>query len=264
MINWRPGAKIVAKIPGKHCADEAEFMERKRILITGGTGALGSEIVRALSRSTPAFEVTANYHRDANRAEELHLETNCDLFCADVGDEAQVAQMFEKSSPLFAVIHAAGTAHDGLLLKQSRAMWNESLCINADAAFFIARAALQEPKNGGLANGGRLIFLASRVGEQGRAGQSSYAAGKAATVALMKCAAREGAMRKVAVNAVCPGFVLSDMNASLSTPHLDQARKSSITQQFGNASETAGLVQWLLSESAASISGQVFYCDNRL
>ena len=249
-------------------------MEQKRILVTGGTGALGSEILRALSRSTPAFNVTANYYRDANRAEELHRETNCDLFCADVGDEAQVAQMFEKlmfenlmfekSSPLFAVIHAAGTAHDGLLLRQSRVMWNKSLRINADAAFFIARAALQEPKNGGLANGGRLIFLASRVGEQGRAGQSSYAAAKAATVALMKCAAREGAQRKVAVNAVCPGFVLSDMNASLSTPHFDQARKSSITQQFGSAEETACLVHWLLGESAANISGQVFHCDNRL
>lgn len=239
-------------------------MELKRVLITGGTGALGSEIVRALSRSTPAFEVTANFHHDVHCAEKLQRETHCKLHRADVGNEAQVAQMLQKLSPLFAIIHAAGTAHNGLLVKQSRATWNESLRINADAAFFIARAALQETKNGGLPNGGRLIFLASRAGEQGRAGQTSYSAAKAATLALMKCAAREGAERNIAVNAVCPGFVLSAMNASLSTPHLEQARQESLTQQFASASETAGLVQWLLGESASGVSGQVFHCDNRL
>jgi len=234
-------------------------MEQKRVLVTGGTGALGNEIVRALRRSTPAFEVTANYYRDRPRAMELQNETRCHLYQADVGDEAQVKEMFEDLPPFFAIVHAAGVSHDGLLAKQSRAQWNESLRINADAAFLIAREALQK-----LERGGRLVFLASRVGEQGGAGQSSYAAAKAATLALMKCASREGAERRITVNAICPGFVLSSMNNNLSTPRLEQARKSSVTQQFGQASETASLVQWLLSESASGISGQVFHADNRL
>lgn len=239
-------------------------MAQKRVLVTGGTGALGAEIVRVLSRSTPAYHVRANFSRDVERASALKKQTGCALHHADMSDETQVDAMFFKLSPLFAIVHAAGVSHDGLLLRQSHATWNDSLRVNADAAFLVARAALQELENGGLEHGGRLIFLASRVGEQGGAGQTSYAAGKAAMLALMKCAAREGAERRIAVNAICPGFVPSTMNDNLSTPRLQQARQSSVSREFGKASETAGLVQWLLGEASAGISGQVFHCDNRL
>lgn len=234
-------------------------MAEKRVLVTGGTGVLGGEIVRALTRSTPAFDVTASFRNNAKRASELQSETGCRLFQADVGDETQVETMCENSSPLYAVVHAAGVACDALLLRQSRATWNDVLQTNADGAFLVARAALQK-----MQRGGRLIFLASRAGEQGKAGQTAYAASKAATLALMKCAAREGAERRIAVNAICPGFVISAMNAGLSTPRLEQARRSSIYNQFGAASETASLVLWLLQEASAGISGQIFHCDNRL
>ena len=234
-------------------------MLEKRVLVTGGTGVLGSEIVRTLIRSTPAYAVTANFRSDSERAVSLQSETGCALHQADVGDEAQVEVMFKKLSPLFAVVHAAGTSEDELLLRQSRMAWNDTLRVNADGAFLVARVALQK-----LETGGRLIFLASRVGEQGRAGQTAYAASKAAMLALMKSTAREGADRRIAVNAICPGFVPSAMSDGLSAEHLQQARRASVYNEFGSASQTAKMVQWLCSEASDGISGQIFHCDSRL
>jgi NAD(P)-dependent dehydrogenase (short-subunit alcohol dehydrogenase family) len=234
-------------------------MISRAILVTGGTGALGSAIVCALAGSTPGVHVVANFHRDQTRAQQLQSETGCAIFRADVGDERQVAALFKVlPMPLYAVIHAAGIARDALLMRQSRADWESVLRVNLDSAFLVARAALEE-----LQDGGRLIFLASRAGENGRGGQTAYAASKAGMLALMKCAAREGASRRLAVNAVCPGFVPSAMNEAGSTPGTKAARCASVFNALGAAEETASLVQWLLSEEAGAVSGQVLHCDSR-
>jgi acetoacetyl-CoA reductase len=238
-------------------------MERKSatervVLVTGGTGVLGAQIVRVLSAEAE-YSVAVNFAHDEERAAQLQRETGCELRRADVGDEAEVASLFASLPPLYAVVHAAGIARDALLVKQSRTAWDETLRINCDGAFLVARAALQK-----LDDGGRLIFLASRAGERGRAGQTAYSATKAAQIALMRNAAREGASRRIAVNAVCPGFVPSAMNAALSTPALDAARRESVWNEFGTARQVASTVKWLLGEEAAEISGQVFHCDSRL
>lgn len=226
------------------------------VLVTGGTGAIGSEIVRALSKE---YLVTANFTRDEKRAFVLKTESGCALQRADVGQESEVEKLFEKLPPLFAVVHAAGLARDELMVKQRRAAWDETLRVNCHGAFLIARAALEK-----IEDGGRLIFIASRVGERGRVGQSAYAASKAAVMGLMKCAAREGAARKITVNAICPGFVPSAMNENLNAASHAAARRESVFDEFGTAQQVAGLVLWLLNVEAAGISGQVFHVDSRL
>ncbi|MDQ3815055.1 MAG: SDR family oxidoreductase, partial [Armatimonadota bacterium] len=164
-------------------------MEPEVVLVTGGTGTLGGEIVRALCAAS-RWQVLANYRRDDERAERLQRATGCALFRADVGSEAEVEAMFAQLPPLFAVVHVAGIAPDALLLRQSRAAWHETLRVNTTGAFLVARAALRK-----LEAGGRLLMLASRVGEHGNRGQGAYAASKAAVIALVKCAAREGGAR---------------------------------------------------------------------
>lgn len=235
--------------------------ETKTVLVTGGTGAIGSEIVRALVRSYPDFQIIANYSHNHERAEKLRAETGCALYRADISSENAVQELFFSRfpSPLYAVIHAAGITRDALLLRQTRAEWDQNLSINLESAFLVARASLEK-----LEEGGRLIFLASRVGETGNRGQSAYAAAKAALLALAKSAAREGARRCLKINAICPGFVPSAMTENLSAPALEAAQKASLFGEFGAAEETAELVAWLLSPGSGNISGQVFHADNRL
>lgn len=272
------------------------------VLVTGGTGALGSEIVRLLCAhnsnqnlscknvSDEQWRVAANYARDEKRALQLQAETGCQLMRADIGDEAQVEKLFRALvkptnenatnenavsiagtvsmnadtaasaglARLFAVVHAAGVSSDALLVGQTGASWHETMRVNAGGSFLVARAALRF-----LEDGGRLILLASRVGEQGAAGQGAYAASKAATLALMRSAAREGAHRNLAVNAICPGFVPSEMSTSLSEMRLEKARQSSVFARFGTPREVAATVQWLLGSDAAAISAQVIHCDSR-
>lgn len=230
------------------------------VLVTGGTGVLGSEIVRALSQiSSGSFSIVANFHSDQQRAHVLQNATGCELLRADIGDEEQVNTLFDALPPLFAVIHTAGINRDGLLVKQAHADWDATQRANLDGAFLIARRSLEK-----LQDGGRLIFFTSRVGQIGGAGQTAYAASKAGVLALMQSAAREGATRRLAVNAICPGFVPSSMNNGLSAKALQNARHASVFDEFGGARETASLVHWLLSMEAAAVSGQVFHCHSRL
>lgn len=269
----RPAARPAARI-------EAQLQAPLRtVLVTGGTGAIGGAIVAALCRQntgaqtrgaeaagaeTPSanalrWRVVAGYARDDERARAVREATGCEIHRADVGDEAEVEAMFGRWPEPFAVVHAAAVSRNALLGRQTRAEWRETLRVNADGAFLVTRAALSN-----LRDGGRLLLLASRVGERGSRGQGAYAASKAACLALMRCAAREGAVRGISVNAICPGFVPSALTRSLPAQRLEQFRRDSVLGRFGSPREVAATVLWLLREDAAAVSGQVIHCDSRI
>lgn len=237
----------------------------KTVLVTGGTGAIGSAIVRAIvakstTSSTRCWNVVANYTQDKQRAQQLQSETGCGLHRADIADENETRAMFSEIENLFAVVHCAGVSHNNLLMRQTPEEWRETMRVNSDGAFLVTRESLKAlPRNG------RLILLASRVGERGNAGQSAYAASKAAVIALTKCAAREAGKSGVCVNAICPGFVLSDLTQSLPDKVLQNFRAQSVFGEFGGGGEAvASAVLWLLSDAAREVSGQIIHCDSRV
>ncbi len=222
--------------------------------MTGGTGTLGGALVRALCADGVA--VVANYFRDEERALRLQRESGCAIVRADIGDESAVGALFQSLPPICAVIHTAGIARDALLLRQSRESWRETLRINATGAFLVTRMALEN-----LEDGGHLILVASRVGERGATGQSAYSANKAAILGLMKCAAREGAARKLCVNAICPPFVPSALSENMSGNELATLHRQSVSGNAGDARTFVSAARWLLSEG---VSGQVIHCDDRM
>ncbi len=226
------------------------------ILITGGTGTLGAALTRALCQENR--QVVAHFWHDEKRAAQLQNETGCTLQRAEISDENAVRQMFAALPPLFAVIHAAGIARDALLLRQSPQSWHETMNVNLTGAFLVAREALQT-----IENGGRLLFFASRVGERGAAGQVAYAASKAATIALMRCAARESAER-LSVNAICPPFVPSALAETLNEGAFSALQTQSLSGHFGETASLMGAVRWLLGEEGKRVSGQVIHCDDRI
>lgn len=239
---------------------------QRTVLVTGATGAIGSQIVRDIVRDRcqsstrfAAGRVVAGYNRSDRLAHDLQAESGCDLRQADIGEEARVEALFNGLDDLFAVVHCAGIARDALLVKQSRASWDETMRVNATGTFLVVRQSLRY-----LGFGGRLIVLASRAGERGAVGQSAYAASKAATIALVQSAAREGAQRRICVNAICPGVVSSTMTQTLNTKRQDELASQSVFGTFGSAQAVSSVVQWLLGEVGGEVSGQVIHCDSRL
>jgi 3-oxoacyl-[acyl-carrier protein] reductase len=236
----------------------------KVVLVTGASGAIGSAIVRALCEEKGAsfsskYFVVAHYHRNEARARVLQEATNCDLKCADVGDERAVEAMFANLPPLFAVIHAAAISRDGLLLRTSPAVWRQTLRVDLDGTFLVTRAALNS-----LEDEGRLILVASRVGESGAAGQGTYAAAKGGVLGLMRAAAHEAAARHITVNALCPGWIASSMTNGSSEAAAARRQARSVFGRGGDVAAVVSATQWLLSEAARDVSGQVIHCDSRM
>ena len=222
---------------------------RPAILVTGGTGVLGSAIVAALRARDQS--VVANFWRDENRAQTLAARTGCALWRADARDESAVERMFGAGA-FGAVIHAAGANRDALLLRTSPANWRAQLRWS-DAAFLVTRASLEH-----LPRGGRLLLIASRVGERGNLGQSAYAASKGALIGLMRAAAAE--RRDLSINAICPGYAPSDL-ASLGAFELEKRASQNVLSGADARESLAALCVWALG---AAVSGQVWRPDCRI
>lgn len=224
----------------------------KRVLVTGGTGRLGAALVKTFVDER--WHVTANFYRDARRAEQLQRATHCELMRADVSSEREAESLFENKN-FDAVVHLAARSHDALLLRTSNEMWLQSRR-DLDAAWLITRASLRF-----LPRGGHLILLSSRVGERGNAGQSAYGAHKAATLGLMRAAAREGRDEGICVNAVCPGFASSTLAKALS-PELLARRETENALPGADATHSfAAFCAWLLGSKQ---SGKVWRPDCRI
>ena len=223
---------------------------RSKILVTGGTGTLGRAIVAQLRARD--YLVVANYLRDETRARELADLTGCTLARADVRDENAIQTLFE-THQFDAIIHAAGTGCDALLLRTSDEMWRAQMDWTT-AAWLLTRAGLRN-----LPAGGRLMLIASRVGERGSAGQNAYAASKGAMIGLMRAAAAE--RRDLKINAICPGYAPSQLSQNLGKKVLAQRQRENLLPESDAAESLAQMCLYLLN---AEISGQVWRPDCRL
>ncbi|MGZ9006459.1 MAG: SDR family oxidoreductase, partial [Burkholderiales bacterium] len=146
----------------------------------------------------------------------------------------------------------AGIALDGLLLRLPEDDFDRVLAVNLKGAVSSARAAVKIMMR---AKTGRIVFISSVVGEMGNAGQTAYSASKAALLGVTKSIAREYASRNITVNAVTPGFIDTDMTASLT-----DAQKAGISSavplgRTGTAREVASAVVYLASDEAAYVTG---------
>jgi len=233
-------------------------------LVTGAQRGIGAAIARKLGRDGFSLALAAR-SADALRtfAGELAAEgIDAQAFPCDVSDAAQVELLIkgvqDRFGRLDALVNNAGITRDGLLLRMKEEDWDAVIDINLKSVFLLSKAALRmlmkSPQ-------GRIVNISSVVGVTGNPGQTNYAASKAGIIGFTKAVAREYASKGLTANAVAPGFIETEM-----TGHLNEAQKAAALQaipsgRLGKGDEVAAAVSFLVSPSAAYITGQVLCVD---
>jgi 3-oxoacyl-[acyl-carrier protein] reductase len=176
----------------------------------------------------------------------------------DVGLSADVEALFAAAKEAFGrvdiLVNNAGITRDGLLMRMKDEDWDAVLDTNLKGAFYCCRAAAKIMSK---QRSGRIVNISSVVGEMGNAGQANYAASKAGLIGMTKSIARELARRNVTVNAIAPGFIVTDMTDALSDQVKEGLRDQIPLARLGEAQDIAHAVAFLASEQAGYITGQV-------
>jgi len=231
----------------------------KVAVVTGASRGIGRAIVLALAAQNAKVVASA---RSAAALEELVAEVKAagGEALAVVGDVAVAAdadQLIEAAVATFGrvdiLVNNAGITRDGLLLRMKDEDWDAVLDTNLKGAFLCTRAAAKVMSKQRV---GRIINISSVVGEMGNAGQVNYCASKAGLLGLTKSVARELARRNVTVNAITPGFIVTEM-----TDVLPEKAKAELEAQIplgrlGSIDDIAHAVLFLASDQAAYITGQ--------
>jgi 3-oxoacyl-[acyl-carrier protein] reductase len=238
------------------------MLSKRVALVTGASRGIGRAIAIALAED--GLFVIVNF--TANEAAAAETLAACKdkggegaLLRFDVADAEQVEkaikQIATEHGRLDVLVNNAGIAINGLLLRTKKEDWARTLDVDLSGAFHCAKAAARYLLK---AEHGRVVNISSVVGEQGNAGQVSYAAAKAGLIGMTKALARELASRAVTVNCVTPGFIETDMTDE----HLPQEAREGLLKQIplgriGRPEDVAEAVRFLVSSRASYITGQV-------
>ena len=233
-------------------------------IVTGGAQGIGRSIARLLAQHGARLVISdMNLEQAEKTASELSSpDQKCLAVQANVTDGKQVGKMVDHVIKEFGridiLVNNAGITRDGLLLRMKEEDWDTVLDVNLKGAFHCIKAVLPAMIK---RRRGRVVSIASVVGVMGNAGQSNYAASKAALIGLTKSVAREYAGRGITANAVAPGFVDTAMTYKLSAEIKEGMMKQIPLARFGTSEDVAHAVHFLVSEEAGYITGQVLHVN---
>lgn len=225
-------------------------------LVTGGNRGIGLAIAQSLAKAGHRVVVT---YRSGDAPSEF-LAVKMDVTSSE-SVEAAFAEIEEKWGTPEVIVANAGITKDGLVLRMSDTDFEDVINANLTGAFRVARRATK-----GLLKlkRGRLIFIGSVVGGVGAAGQVNYAASKSGLLGMARSFARELGSRGITANVVAPGFVETDMTATLDEKRREEIAKSVPLGRFCSADEIAMVVTFVASPDAGYITGALIPVDGGL
>lgn len=239
-------------------------LEGRVALVTGGARGIGRAICEKLATegATVAMvdimpdvaEKTASEFR-ANGFEAFAVAANIAKY---EDAESAVKAVTEKYGRLDILVNCAGITRDTLMLKMTEQDWDAVIAVNLKGVFNMTKAAIRPMMK---ARYGRIVNISSVVGKMGNVGQANYSASKAGVLGLTKTTAREFASRNITANAVCPGYIATDMTEKLPQEARDAFLVNIPLKRAGQASDVAGVVCFFCSPEADYVTGQALNCD---
>jgi 3-oxoacyl-[acyl-carrier protein] reductase len=235
---------------------------KRTALVTGGNRGIGRAIVEALA--TDGWTVAFTWRSDEAAARSVEgAVAEAKAFPLDLRDRARpaalIAEVESSLGPIGALVNNAGLQRDSLLALTSDEQWDEVLDVNAGGVFRCCRAVLPGMIK---RRAGAIVNVASLSAIRGRPGQAAYAASKAAVVGLTRSLSREIGRRNVRVNAVLPGFVVTEMTSALPPEVVDELRGMESLKTGTDVQAVAEVVAFLASERASAVTGQTLVVDS--
>ena len=239
-------------------------LEGNVALVTGSARGIGKAICARLAAEGAKIAIVDLRIEDAQKTADEFKAQGIDAraYAANVAvtadAQATVAAVVADFGRLDILVNNAGITKDTLILRMTEAQWDAVLAVNLKGTFNFTQAAVKVMMR---QRSGKIVNIASVVGRMGNAGQANYSASKAGVIALAKTTAKEFAARNIQVNAVAPGYIITDMTAALPQEVRDAFVKVVPAGKGGTPDDVANVVYFLCSPDSDYVTGQVINVD---
>jgi acetoacetyl-CoA reductase len=224
-------------------------------VVTGGTRGIGAAISKALGAA--GYKVAANYGSNDEAAQKFKAETGIAVYKWDVSSfdacSAGLKQIEADLGPIDVLVNNAGITRDTMFHRMKPEQWSEVINTNLGSLFNMCRPVIEGMRT---RNFGRIINISSINGQKGQMGQANYSAAKAGEIGFTKALAQESAKSGITVNAICPGYIATDMVKAVPKDVLEKSILPLVPLgRLGEPEEVARCVLFLASDDASFITG---------